>query len=253
MITTYVINLEKDIERRNHMDTLLKPYTFLDIEFINAVNGRKLSEEQIANVFDEKLAYKRYGRKLNRGEIGCTLSHYKCYQKLLDSSKDYALILEDDITIIGNLHLMEELQKYMNTLEPCVCFLSGDYWWKTDVEKNDSFSIKSVYDACGTYAYLINKPAAKFILDKNKKASCVADNWSLYRFQGLKLKAIFPYMIDANIESFESTINQSYLRENRQNMPLRYLIKAYWNSFIKKLLLKQGKFVSKIRERKRPL
>ena len=250
MITTYVINLEKERERKMYMENLLKPYTFLNVEFINAVNGNELSEEEISNVFDEDLAYKRYGRKLNRGEIGCTLSHYKCYKKLLDSTNHFALILEDDITIIRDLYYIKEIYKYMDTSEPCVLFLSADYWWKVNIDKSNSFSIRSVFDACGTYAYLINKAAAKFILDKNKKASCVADNWSLYRYQGLKLKAIFPYMIDANIESFESTINQSYFGENRKNMPFVFRLKAYWNALIKKILLKQGKFVSKIRERK---
>jgi glycosyl transferase family 25 len=250
MITTYVINLKKDIERRNYMVTLLKPYTFLDIEFIDAVNGKELSENEIREFFDEQLAYKRYGRKLNRGEIGCTLSHYKCYQKLLDSSKDFALILEDDISIIGDLHLIEVFHKYMNTHKPCVCFLSGDYWWTKQMGINDNYKICNIYDAVGGYAYIINRAAAKLLMYINKRPGCLADSWYLTKSQGVSLYAIKPYIIDANIENFESTINQSYFGENRKNMSSVFRIKAYWNAFIKKVLLKQGKFVSKIRGRR---
>lgn len=54
-----------------------------------------------------ELSYKRYGKKLNSGEIGCTLSHFKCYQQLLSSPNNFTLILEDDITIIRDISNLE--------------------------------------------------------------------------------------------------------------------------------------------------
>ena len=109
-------------------------------------------------------------------------------------------------------------------------------------------SIADVYDAVGTYAYVINRKGAELILEHNPRASSVADNWSLYRSQGLKLYAVYPYLIDANIENFDSSIEQTYFGEIRKNMPVSFRIKSYYLSLMKKWLLKKGHFVSKIRK-----
>lgn len=247
-ILTYVINLKHEVGRRKYMENLLSPYDFLSAMFVDAVYGKDLSEQELLDAFDLPLTYKRYGRELNKGEIGCTLSHFKCYNNLIASGRNYALILEDDITILNDIRLLPSIVSILDTNTPIVLFLSGDYWYNDEIKDVNAYEILSVYDAVGTYAYFINRAAAELILEKNKKASCVADNWSLYRSQGLKMKAVYPYLIDANIEPFESTIKQSYFGEHRENMPWKFRIIAYWNAFVKKILLKRGKFVSKIRK-----
>lgn len=247
-IKTYVINLERASERRNYILELLKLYSFLSVEVINAVEGNRLTKDEISYYFDEPLSYKRYGRNLNKGEIGCTLSHFKCYHSLLNSSEEFALILEDDITILRDLNTIQKITKEMSGEKPIILLLSGDYWYVREKEISNDYYISDVYDAVGSYAYLINRCAAELILKNNNKASCAADNWSLYKSQGVFIKAIRPYLIDANIEDFSSTINQQYFGENRRNMPLIYRFRAYWLAMIKKILVKQGKFVSKIRK-----
>lgn len=247
-ITTYVVNLKKSIDRRSYIENLLSVYDFLNVEFVEAVYGKELSENELKLLFDEELAYKRYGRRLSRAEIGCTLSHYKCYEKLIESTKDYVLILEDDITILKDISSLPDIVLKMEQEDPMVLFLSGDYWYKSLGDIIGDYTLAKVYDAVGSYAYVINRAGAKLILESNKKPACVSDNWSLYRCQGLKMRAVYPYLIDANIESFESTIAQSYFGEYRNNMPIKMRIISYWNALVKKILLKQGKFVSKIRK-----
>lgn len=247
-IKTYVINLKRATDRKRYMEHLLSSYDFLDVTFVEAVDGLSLSENDLVLKFDESLAYQRYGRKLNKGEIGCTLSHYKCYQKLLKSNDSYALILEDDISVIGDIGAISMLDPILKKNVPVIVFLSGDYWFYKKRKFYANLEIASVYDAVGTYAYFINKAAAKLILRKNNRASNVADDWALYRRQGVNLFAVYPYLVDANIESFESTINQTCFGENRKNMPWKFILKAYWNALVKKILLKRGKFVSKIRK-----
>lgn len=243
----YIVNLERDKERRLYMDKLLTKHEFPPYTFFQAVYGKQLSQAYIDNIYDECTTYKRYGRKLNRGEIGCTLSHYECYKKILEQD-DFALILEDDISIIRNVDIIYSLDVFLKTKTPIVLFLSGDYWFYRRKRINGNYKIASVYDAVGTYAYFINKAAAKLILEKNKKVACAADNWSLYRRQGVKLMAVYPYLIDANIESFRSTINQTCFGECRENMPINMKLIAYWNALVKKIILNCGGFVSKIRQ-----
>ena len=105
-IQTYIINLEKSVLRREYMDNLLSIYSFLDIHYVKGVEGKKLSESEISERFDKDRCLKRYGRTLSLGEIGCTLSHRECYEKLLSTSSGYALILEDDI------HPMRDLSEF---------------------------------------------------------------------------------------------------------------------------------------------
>ncbi|MDE8034810.1 glycosyltransferase family 25 protein [Actinobacillus equuli subsp. equuli] len=68
----------------------------LAFEFIDAVNGRDLTEEQLSQV-DYDFYPQRFGgkHKLKLGEIGCAMSHIKAYQNNIKE----AIILEDDAIV----------------------------------------------------------------------------------------------------------------------------------------------------------
>ena len=247
-IPTYVINLETSVDRKLYMENLLSTFDFLDITFIKAIDGRTIPEQILSKLFDTSLAFQRYGRELSQAEIGCTLSHHKCYRKLLESKNNYAFIVEDDITLVQDFKKITEFIHLINIDTPRVLLFSGDYWYYKSYKIDERYSLKKVCDAVGTYAYAINATAAKLILERNERISFVADSWSLYKKQGVELRAIYPYMIDANIGPFVSTINQSYFGEIRRNMSLEMCFCAYRLALIKKLLFKLGKFVSKQRK-----
>lgn len=243
---TYIVNLERSIERKQYMIDLLQSIGFNDYEFLKAVDGRALTPEELCEVFDMETSFKRYGRNLSRGEIGCTLSHFKCYQTIVENNIECALILEDDISILRDMSILDELEHLMKSPEPMVVFLSGDFWYYTK-ETFLQYELVSVFDAVGTYAYAINHSAAKLILEKNNRPSNVADSWALYRSQGISLKAFYPYVIDANIEEFESTIIQNKFGEIRSNMSLRMKLNAYWLGLRKRVLYTTGRYVAKQR------
>ena len=243
---TFVINLERSTGRKQYMADLLQSVGIDDYEFLKAVDGRSLTQSEVDEVFDTKTSFKRYGRDLSRGEIGCTLSHFKCYRRIVDNDINCALILEDNISILRDIPLFDELEKFMNTTTPMVVFLSGDFWYYKR-KQFKMYNLASVFDAVGTYAYAINISAAKLIIENNFKPSNVADSWSLYRSQGINLKAFYPYVIDANIEEFESTIIQNKFCEIRSNMSLQMKVKAYWVGLRKRLLYTMGGYVAKQR------
>lgn len=246
-IQTFVINLKRALRRKEYMQELLEQYDYLDIKFIPAVDGHILTDDYVADNFDESQSYKRYGRRLNRGEIGCTLSHISCYRELLEGSENYALIMEDDISILKDISVLPSLMQLIDHTKPTVLLLSGDYWYTKDVSSQNGLDVVKVYDAVGAYAYVINKAAAQLILSKYSLPSHVADHWMLYREIGVNILAIKPYLIDANISGMESTIKQDFFGENRREMHFADLMKVYWYALIKKMLLKFGHFVSKIR------
>ena len=79
----YVINLERSPERKIYMQKLLKKFPFLDVEFVTAVDGRAMNENERIHQFDVDKFYARYSVMPRPGEIGCTLSHQKCYCKMV--------------------------------------------------------------------------------------------------------------------------------------------------------------------------
>ena len=81
--------------------------------------------------------------------------------------------------------------------KPVVLFLSGDYWFYNLKNFDGNFQIASIFDAVGGYAYMLNRAAAELLIKKNHRPGCLADSWYLSRMQGLRLKAIYPYLIDA--------------------------------------------------------
>ena len=245
---TFVINLDRAKDRRQHMDNILSPIDILDVEYIRAIDGKELNDEEAGQLFDTELSYKRYGRNLSFAEISCSLSHHKCYKEIVKRNLECALILEDDISIIGDINLLIDIEKLVLTPEPMVMFLSGDYWYYNRLSFNGRYDVVSVFDAIGAYAYVINKAAAQLLLNKNPRPSCVADHWALYRSQGIKMKAIYPYVIDANIEGLESTIEQRKFGEIRANMSVAMVLRAYWLGIRKRLLYLLGGYVSKKRK-----
>ena len=241
-IPAYVINLKSSYLRREYMEKLLSPYPSLDVNFIEAVDGRIMPKDSLSEVFDFDSCIKRNGRIINPGEIGCALSHRKCYHEMIHSNKDYALILEDDITVVGDMNtaINHNTINFMHSSEPRILFLSGDYWyWRKK-------PITDVFFAVGSYAYFINRAAAEIVLEINKPYN-VADDWDLYKSMGVKLYSVYPYVVDANIQNLPSDINQEHWGILRKEMSLGNVIRSYIVGIIKRFLFHFGHFESKIR------
>lgn len=93
----FVINLERRTDRRVFMEQQLQKLG-LEAEFIHAVDGAHLSEEEQA-LYDEPTAVAFNGRPFALGEIGCTLSHRVIYERMVREKIPQALILEDDVSL----------------------------------------------------------------------------------------------------------------------------------------------------------
>lgn len=92
----FIINLADSHARLAHCRQQLADIQF---ERIEAVNGRNLNAQQIAQHYDEKHNPVRYHKPLTVGEVGCYLSHRKVWQRIIDEQLDYAIVLEDDFVL----------------------------------------------------------------------------------------------------------------------------------------------------------
>jgi len=94
----FLINLDRSTDRLELCREELQKYN-IEFERVPAVYGKELTQQQIDSVYDENQNKKHYKKSLSLGEIGCYLSHIKCWQKVVDEKLDYAIILEDDFKL----------------------------------------------------------------------------------------------------------------------------------------------------------
>lgn len=97
----WVINLANATGRLKRVESLLAQQNIV-FERLEAVNGAELEQATIDKFYQEK-GFGGYHKKLNNGEIGCYLSHRKAWQQVIDRNLDFAVILEDDFQLLGDL------------------------------------------------------------------------------------------------------------------------------------------------------
>lgn len=107
-IPVFVINLDKDKDRRQFMESQLKDMG-INYEIIKAFYG---NDEIVLKDYDENLSVKENGRPLTQGERGCAYSHRSIYEKMRNGKMKCALILEDDVMLPKNF--VEILDKELN-------------------------------------------------------------------------------------------------------------------------------------------
>lgn len=204
---TYIINLERSVDRRSYMEEQCLKLPFLDVEYINAVDGRSMSTEEKAIAFDEKKFKNRYSVKARPGEIGITLSHQKCYKKIVEEHVPYVLILEDDISLPVDIkEKLDMIEKLMQTSVPKVILLSGWYYYTSTTDLIEQYKLANVYDGVLAHSYVINFAAAKLLIEACPYV--IADDWYYIRHKGIKLQAVLPHLIDQQWNGgFLSTVN----------------------------------------------
>lgn len=109
----YVINLRRSEARRAHVTRELAK-TQLDWELVDAVDARqeRLDPSELVS------AEARQKGGFRPGAIACALSHRSVYERVLATSQDVALILEDDVILPADLAaLSAEVASHMSGSE----------------------------------------------------------------------------------------------------------------------------------------
>lgn len=194
---TFVINLPHATARRERVRTILAEHPSLDVEFIEAVDGRKLSAEEIEHRFDLRKGNFRAMCRMLPEEIGCTLSHQTCYRRMVAEGIPYALILEDDLTMPrteggGLSDAIELLKPHLDTDEPRAILLSNCNWWISARPLDEKRRLARVFDAWMTHAYPLNLAGARLLAEE--RPGYTADNWRLMIRRGLHLYSLLPHI-----------------------------------------------------------
>ncbi|GHU75172.1 hypothetical protein FACS189461_0910 [Spirochaetia bacterium] len=190
LIKIYVISLKKSVERQ---ESIIKQFNALglEFEFFDAVNGKALTPEEIARYSDSNKAKKYLKRELTKGEIGCALSHFLIYKKIIDEHIDHAIILEDDAQLTDDFPLVIEALHKVKT---------HNYIIKLENPNSGRESRESVYTPWRQMrltpgykivyplsfislatGYYIDNEAAQTLLHKSEKIFLAADDWEYWR------------------------------------------------------------------------
>lgn len=239
---TYIINLEQAKSRRQHMTKLLANHTELDVDFVSAVDGRIMNEEELTQSFDRNTAFRYYGRYLMKGEIGCTLSHIRCYHRMVKQNEKIALILEDDIefaSTTGSKINFNKLQEYLTTDKPTIVLLSGHFWHWPGFN-----NLKRVYAAYYTHAYAINLSAARLLSNQLVYPWHLADNWIYLRQKGINVLGIRPHWINQSSTETNSTVLDNGASNEARILRKESITKLRLMTYYKEKIIQRGlKFI----------
>jgi GR25 family glycosyltransferase involved in LPS biosynthesis len=156
-----VINLERDLKRRNLVLDELESHGFTNVNTFNAIDAKKTDSEYI---FAELGLYERFGNKMELplNFKGAFASHYKVWKQVRDGNEDRKFIFEDDVIFSSEFN--ELFSNYVDDLpdEDWDIIFVG-YGIEKCYEKfmNSKYIHMPVF---GSHAYILSKNGAKKII-----------------------------------------------------------------------------------------
>ena len=208
----FVINLKKDTDKKQYISEHFPQHGINDFSFVEGVDGKNLSEEQLHKLYHSDKTKKEWNRDLTFGEIGCALSHLNCYQKIVRENLDGAFIFEDDCKLGSQAAaIIRAIEKNTHML-PEKCWIHLGYVRyifnkKVLLQFDNDYSLKYGYKGDGAYAYFISYAAAKNMLKEFELISKPNDALFQLKKKGIfSLLCIDPYCI--------SIMDDAYLQSN---------------------------------------
>jgi hypothetical protein len=153
-----VITIPSFTDRIENMKQRLEGVNY---EFFYGAYGRDIDVEH----------YRSKGSRLTRGQLGCALSHYQIYQKMVDENLDNVLILEDDCGFNENVLNLESYYKQLPE-DYSVFYLGYDCPFTGPYSSNLNVSTGSVG---WTHSMNVRKHCAEKILEINSDLLWTAD------------------------------------------------------------------------------
>ncbi|WP_100914058.1 glycosyltransferase family 25 protein [Pseudoalteromonas spongiae] len=196
----FLINLDKSTERLKKSSERLAAQN-IQFERIQAIDGTKLTDTEIQAHYSSQLNSKQYYRNLGYGEIGCFLSHRLAWQKIVEQKLHYAIVLEDDFQLAGDLSAVFstiESLKFDWQLLKLAAYQNRTRPIKATKQVNEQFDLvlhkKPLTGCC---AQAITYHAAKQLLAITEQFGCPVDTQIQRTWQtGVSVYSLMPFMIE---------------------------------------------------------
>lgn len=248
----FVINLTSQRQRRENITKKLN-LLGLEFEFINAIYGKNLSEQQKQNVLDASRAGE-FKRALSDGEIGCFLSHKLALERFLQSKCEDCVILEDDAVI--DERLLEFLSLVPRLPKTCELVLLGHYRQvylddgfrvespfslRFDYELNEIYHLKRlVGGGLGSHGYFITRAGAQRLLAASERFFKPFDHYTSDE-SVVNVFALYPVAVEFELHSHSSV--QECRKTKRRPLLAKYFKRLRkWVMFLPKSLKKPREY-----------
>lgn len=243
----YCINLERARERRKNAK---KEYKKLGIPFeiIKAVDGKKITADEIIEVgYDDLVAKRLRNRYKNRGltqtEIACSLSHLKAYEKIISDKTPFAMVSEDDALFPFKKDYLEKiLSELPNDWEICLLFHKGNC-------KKISKNICQFLSPPGSaVCYLLTLKGAEKLLKIGYPLRLAADSLTgrtIYKKELIGYGA-FPVKVKHNDQGYSTILGDRYSKDILKEFYRFFSNRFTWVRRLKYFLYNKNKNFSDI-------
>jgi glycosyl transferase family 25 len=193
LIPCFVINLEKDTQRRSAMQTRLAKLGITPT-FFKAVDGRLMSPEALEGHVNRIRAQQEYG-SLSAAEIGTSLSHIGIYQEMVEKNIPHAVILEDDVCLDANFatylntHGPDSLAAHFAPTQAAMVQLThiarGKRFGARPLGQTKNKAVQASGGVWLASGYFITLAAAEKLAQHLYPVWTVADHWNRFEEKGL--------------------------------------------------------------------
>lgn len=188
----------------------------INIELIDGVVGLDLNVDEMIknNIIDRRFVKEGENiTKTKKSEIGCYMSHYKCYEKILNNKDtDYTIVFEDDFNIVCE-QFMYIIYDTMNNIEKKPLNFDLLYLGTSSENhgaqiENQLYEIDNKTSLYGAHAILYKNKNISNIIEKTKVLSCPIDVIleELSYKNEITSYAVYPNLVKQQHDKFNSTI-----------------------------------------------
>lgn len=176
-IKTFILGLESSFRGHKLITSLRNP--IFEIEKFYGLDARNLSKEELLKYYCPEKTAILLRRQISPGEIGCAFSHNLIYQNMINASINSALILEDDAMPLSMDKLISTMFEFQNNIKfrekPSVLQLGSNIF---SIKQSKALILPTKFPHYGTYAYMLNLPAAQELFNPTLRVYSTAD-WPL--------------------------------------------------------------------------
>lgn len=213
---TYVINLERSVKRRHDMEQQLSRLG-IPFEMVRAVDGRALDMHDDARVDPvlSDVVQQRTGGSAE-GVAGCALSHAQVYRAVLESTDEYAVVLEDDAVLPSDFpQLVGSVTRAMQGNEVVLLHFASREGCRVRrqgaLDVGSSRLLAQPTNGCNltsSAAYVITRAACRSLATHAVPVRTYPDDWDLFRGEGLieSVRCVVPMAV-RHSSQFRSTID----------------------------------------------
>lgn len=182
------INLDRAPKRLELIEQRLSHFS-CPFERVAAIDGKSLNQSDIDLLKPHLFSLNKiwFPYQLINNEYACFLSHRKCWEKLVESKEDYAVILEDDVEFSPDaeayLTNSDWIPSHVHIIQLAAPFAPPQTLYVKNqsivIHKNNYANLYEIVapTAIGAIAYIISRKAATIALEMSSQIAAPVDEF----------------------------------------------------------------------------